>query len=448
MATVQFYINKKDPENEYAINVFLRNGRKGKFKKSTGLKILGKHWDGAKEKPIAESKTGDKNYYTLRLKLPQLKAKIKDSVLVANHKEITIDSEWLSKEINTFFGRASLDIDFRYLTDYVEYFIEGLPYRIQRNGITGVSMPTIRKYATTLQKIRDFEKRKGKRFKSGDINLKFHGEFVKFLNKEQRLNLNTIGKYIKCLKTILKNAKQYGLKVNPETEHDGFRSTNEKTYFVTLEENEINSIFNLDLSNTPYLDNARNWLIIGIWTGARVSDLLNFTIKNLDNGFIEYTAQKTKQKILIPVHWQVQSIIDRNDGQMPRKISHQRYNDWIKEVCKLAKINQMCKGAIYIVDPSKKGKKEKTPQRKVIGNYQKWQLISTHTARRTFATIHYGKLPTPIIMSVTGHTTEKMLLAYIRKTPKDNAQVLQDYWKKETLKQNDAPNLQVVKAAN
>jgi len=447
MATVQFYINNKDPENEYSINVFLRNGRKGKFKKSTGLKILGKHWDSAKEKPIAESKTGDMNYYTLRRKLPQLKASIKESVMVADHNDITINGEWLSKEIDTFFGRSSPDIDFKYLTDYIEYFIDGLPYRIQRNGITGVSLPTIRKYATTLQKIRDFEKRKGKRFKSNDVNLKFHGEFVKFMNKEQKLNLNTIGKYIKCLKTILKNAKQYGLKVNPEIEHDGFRSTNEKTYFVTLEENEINDVFNLDLSQTPYLENARNWLIIGVWTGARVSDLLNFTNDNLNNGFIEYTAQKTKQRILLPVHWQVQSIIDRNKGKMPRKISHQRYNDWIKEVCKKAKVNQICKGAKYIVNPKNKAKKEKTPQRKIVGDYQKWELVSTHTARRTFATIHYGKLPTPVIMSATGHTTEKMLLAYIRKTPKDNAQVLQDYWQKETLKQTKKPDFKVIKAA-
>ena len=112
---------------------------------------------------------------------------------MANHQEIEINSEWLAKEIDVFFERDTPDIDFKYLTDYVDYFIDGLPYRIQRNGITGVSLPTIRKYSTTLQKIRDFEKRKGKRFKTNDVNLKFHGEFVKFLNKEQKLNLNTIG---------------------------------------------------------------------------------------------------------------------------------------------------------------------------------------------------------------------------------------------------------------
>lgn len=446
MATIQFYINENDPKKEYTINVFLKNGRKGKFKKSTGLKILGRHWDNVKQSPIAESKTGDKNYYLLRRKLPKLRAKLNEAVTIANHNETIINGQWLEKEIETFFGRASLEVDYKYLSDYTEHFIDGLPYRIQRNGTTGVTMATTRKYRTTLQKIRDFEKSKGKRFKIDEVNLKFHNEFIRFMSKTQKLNLNTIGKYIKCLKTILKNAKQYGLKVNPEVEHDGFRSTNEKTYFVTLNEKEIDEIFNLDLSNKPYLNNARNWLIIGVWTGARVSDLLKFTTENINNGFIEYTAQKTKQKIMLPVHWQVQSIIDQNDGQLPHKISHQRYNDWIKDVCELAGINQLEKGAIYITDPKSKTKKIKTPQRKVVGNYPKWQMVSTHTARRSFATNHYGKLPTPVIMSATGHTTEKMLLAYIGKTPKDNALVLQEFWQKETKKQAKETNLEVVKA--
>ena len=426
----------------------MRNGRKGKYKKSTGLKILGKHWDNNKEAPIAESKTGDKNYYELRRKLLQLKARLYEAITVANYKDVVINANWLKKEIDTFFGRLNPDISFDYLTDYSLHFIDGLPYRVQRNGKTGVSLPTIRKYNTTLQKIRDFEKRKGKRFKIDEVNLSFHEEFIKFLHKEQRLNLNTIGKYIKCLKTILKNAKQYGLKTNAEVEHDGFRSTNEKTYFVTLNETEIDAVFNLDLSNKPYLDNARNWLIIGVWTGARVSDLLNFTSDNLNNGFIEYTSQKTNQKIMLPIHWQVESVLEKNNGKLPRKISHQRYNDWIKKVCKLAGITKQCQGAIYITKPEDKKKGVKTPQRKIVGQYPKWKLVSTHTARRSFATNHYGKLPTPVIMAATGHTTEKMLLAYIGKTPKDNAIVLQEYWQKETSKKRNIPNLKLLKNTN
>lgn len=448
MAKVNFYINKKDPGKEYTINVFLQNGRKGKFKKSTGLKIIGKHWDDLKQAPLPESKTGERNYYQLRRKLPKLKSKILESTIEANYKNETINSEWLTKVIEVFFGRSSADIDFIYLSDYANHFIDILPYRIQKNGVTGVSESTVKLYVTTLNKIIEFEKLKRKRFKIEEVNLKFHTDFIQFLSKVQKLNLNTIGKYIKCLKTILKNAKQYGLKINREVESDAFRSTKEDVYFVTLNTDEIDKIFNLDLTNTPYLDNARNWLIIGVWTGARVSDLLKLNNSNINNNFLEYKSQKTKQKIILPIHWQVQSIIDKNEGNFPHKISNQRYNDWIKEVCKLAGINEVCKGSVFITKKTKGNKKEKTPQRKKVGTYPKWKLVSTHTARRTFATVHYGVLPTPVIMSATGHTTERMLLAYIGKTAKDNALVFQEFWKKEKMKQTKETKLKVIKTAN
>jgi integrase len=445
MATIRFFINQKDSNKECTIHLILKNGRDKTLKKSTGFKVIGKHWDEKKQTTIAESRTGEKNYYEIKRVLPKLKTKLLDAVNVSNYKGINLDSSWLEREIDIFFGRSTPDIDFDYLTDYAKHFIDRLPYRIQKNGTTGVSVATGKQYQTTLNKIYDFEKKQRKRFKVNEVNLKYHNDFIQFLNKEQKLNLNTIGKYIKCLKTVLRSAKQYGLKVNPDVEKDGFRSTKEKTYFVTLNENEIDTIFNLALSNRPYLENARNWLIIGVWTGARVSDLLHFKTSNINNGFIEYTAQKTKQKIMLPLHWQVQSIIDGNDGQFPHRISNQRYNDWIKEVCRLAEIDQLEKGAIYITDKKVKTKKVKTPQRKVIGQYPKWQMVSTHTARRSFATNHYGKLPTPVIMSATGHTTEKMLLAYIGKTAKDNAIILQDFWKKETLKTTKEPQLKVIK---
>lgn len=83
------------------------------------------------------------------------------------------------------------------------------------------------------------------------------------------------------------------------------------------------------------------------------------------------------------------------------------------------------------------------------GEFPKYQLVSTHICRRSFATNHYGKLPTPVIMAVTGHTTEKMFLNYIGKTAKDNAKELQKYWNIQELKNSQKePRLNVVKTEN
>lgn len=215
----------------------------------------------------------------------------------------------------------------------------------------------------------------------------------------------------------------------------------EQTEFITFTENEIDNIFYSNFENKPYLNNAKNWLIIGLWTGARASDLLNLTLENIKGEFIEYTSKKTEQKIILPIHWQVKSILESLQ-RFPQKISSQKYNDYIKKVCEELGFNDTVKGKkITNISEDKKVK----IYRKTKGDFKKWELVTSHIGRRTFATVHYGKLPTPVIMSATGHTTEKMLRRYIGKTAKDNAEFLQNFWDKEKQKQNKKSFLKIAK---
>lgn len=59
--------------------------------------------------------------------------------------------------------------------------------------------------------------------------------------------------------------------------------------------------------------------------------------------------------------------------------------------------------------------------RKKEGNYKKHEVVSSHIGRRTFATLLYGKISTPLIIQITGHGTEAMLLNYNGKTKKSSA---------------------------
>ena len=70
--------------------------------------------------------------------------------------------------------------------------------------------------------------------------------------------------------------------------------------------------------------------------------------------------------------------------------------------------------------------------------FQKWELIRSHTCRRSFATNHYNKLPNKLIMAVTGHTTEKMLLSYIGEIENDHLEDYYSLWEnsKTELKKN------------
>ncbi len=433
MPSLKYFI--KGESNPTTIYVRFVHGRKYDFKKSTSLLVNPKFWNNDKGKVKHLAEFTDK--INLQNSLDNLRSEILGNFNTSYANGANINSDWLTSAIDSYFDQNT-KTDLNYLVDYINFFLENLPNKILRNGRTGVAPNTIKKYRSTLSKVKEFEKYRKKRLKMDEVNMKLHKDFIHFLYNIKKLNYNTTGKYIACIKTICLDAKRYGLKVHPDIDRGEFRITNEKTYFVTLSENEIDKIFEKDFSNTSYLENARDWLIVGIWTGARVSDLLNLNNDNIKNGFIEYTAKKTNQQIILPIHWQVESIIARLNGKLPHKISSQKYNDYIKKVCESAGINQMCHG-------SKLSKKTK---RKVVGEYPKWQLVSTHIARRTFATLHYGKLPTPIIMAATGHKSERMLLVYIGKTPQDNAMQLQEFWAKEKEKSKREPLLEIIKNVN
>lgn len=69
-------------------------------------------------------------------------------------------------------------------------------------------------------------------------------------------------------------------------------------------------------------------------------------------------------------------------------------------------------------------------KRFVFGNYPFHKLASSHVCRRTFATMYYGKMPTPYIMSVTGHKTEKEFLGYIGVDNSTLSANFYEYWER------------------
>lgn len=434
MASVKFFIKS----DNYPSTIYLRfvHGRKFDFTKSTSLIVNSKYWNNKNGNVRQIAEFSEK--LTLQNNLNDLRDKVINKFSIDYAKGDLINSYWLENTIKEVFNQKDIT-DLNYIISYYDVFIDNLDFKIQKNGRTGVKKITKQRYKNLIEKIKDFQKYKNNKILFTDIDLKFYRDFVNFLNKNQKLSFNTIGKHIALLKSICKDAKENGIKVNNDIFKSEFRVTKENTSFVTFTEEEINTIFynNFQLN---YLQNAKNWLIIGIWTGARASDLLNFTTDNINGDFIEYTAQKTGQKIILPIHWQIKTIIETL-GAFPNKISTQKYNDYIKEVCKELKINNEVIGRKL----ENIGTEKNPIWRKVNSNYKKYQLVSTHIGRRTFATIHYGKLPTPVIMSATGHTTEKMLLKYIGKTAKDNADFLREYWQKEKLKTENKTILKIAK---
>jgi len=111
-------------------------------------------------------------------------------------------------------------------------------------------------------------------------------------------------------------------------------------------------------------------------------------------------------------------------GSSQRRLQDQKYNGYLKEVCKIAEVNEPTKGRKLI----NIGTKENPVYRYKTDVYLKYELISSHVGRRSFATNFYGKIPTTYLIYFTGHSTEAMFLNYIGKSNKDLALEVSDYF--------------------
>ncbi|WP_225035262.1 phage integrase SAM-like domain-containing protein [Winogradskyella sp. SM1960] len=430
MASGKFRIKT---DNEWN-TIYYRFKQGGQFdiELSTGIQTPKGRWSQSKQKILDTPKI---NFKDFNLKLQELDTIVRKEYEDSKINSTSIDSMWLKKRISSFFKRETKnkETDSRvFLTNFIEVFIKESHNKKSRNN-TPISKKTIQHYTTTLNKVIALEKYINKRVLLKDIDIEFHSKMIDFLETKQHLNPNTIGGYIDDIKLFCRNASRKGIEIPNDYRFPEFYSPTNKTKDIYLKEEEINKIYHTNF-NLDYLENAKDWFIIGVRTGFRISDFLKLTKKNIDGGFIEKTTKKTDFPVITPLHDQVQAILDKRNGSFPRKISDQKFNDYIKIVCKEIGMTELVEGAkicpIQIIDEN--GEKKKI-HRKKSGKFPKYQLVTSHVCRRSFATNLYGKIDTLTIMKITGHKTESQFLDYIKITPKEYAEKLKQYWKKTQL---------------
>lgn len=299
------------------------------------------------------------------------------------------------------------------LLKYVAYFIEKAPLR--RDKVSGrlLAINNIQKYKATEKHLISFAKQEGKvDYQFSEINIDFYNKFVLYMQKLE-FTQNTVGKHIRVLKTMLNDATDIHIDMKD------FRVFTEDVDNVYLNEDELKKMKNIDLSNIPHLDKVRDAFLILSWTGCRYSDLDKLNESNIEGNNFIFRQQKTNTKVVIPIHPVVVEILKKYNFQMPRPISNQRFNEYIKEVSEKAEFNSMVQ-----ITRTIGGK----PTTEIV---KKSQLISSHTGRRSFCTNMYKQgLPTIMIMSISGHKSEKNFLRYIKVRQDEHASMMADAWAK------------------
>lgn len=436
MATIKFrLVSKKDVSNIY---LRILNGRKLDIQAKTNLFINKNNWHIKNNLP-KQTTSENKN---LTIKLLDLKSFILKEFNNANSDGTETNKEWLTHYIDLHFERITDNIKSDLLTDAIQSIIDEAPTRKNAKGGIGLSTSRINAYNSLKNIITDYQNIKA--YKVKDVNISFAKDFLKYLLNTKDFKKSYALKKIADIKTVCSDADIYGIETNPQYKRiDSTQPKNENILYLTPK--ELKQIEDTNLINEAHA-NARKWLLLGCNIGQRGGDLLKLTETNFINRngleVIELKQQKTGKNVTIPVLETTNEIIQNG---LPYPISIQKFNQHIKKVCEIAEINELAQGGIITVTERGKGNKQK---RKIDGTYPKWQLMSSHVCRRSFATNLYGILPTPLIMQITAHSSEKMLLNYIGKDSLDYAKQIADFYTLQALKDKKETTLTVIKDAS
>jgi integrase len=297
----------------------------------------------------------------------------------------------------------------------MEDFIACAPQRIQKVGThkgDGIGEKTVVQYKQTVNLIKDFLKDKRKKdLELPDVNEVFYNSFVDFLGNKRGYAKNTIGKHIKNIKAAINTLP---LEIRSKCEFIEPRKCvklSEDIENIYLNEEQLQAIADADL-HANYLDRIRDEFLLLAWTGCRYSDLGKLSKENILKGgkYFKFEQTKTKAKVVIPILPEAMRILEKYNYEMPTPMANQKFNEYLKEVCKAAGLTDEVK-----IERTIGGKKqgESKPM---------YMCVTAHTARRSFATNLYKRgLPSLAIMAVTGHKTEKAFLTYIKIRGEENA---------------------------
>ncbi|MEO6176520.1 MAG: tyrosine-type recombinase/integrase [Flavobacterium circumlabens] len=433
---VLFFIVKG--KNEIcSIHVRFADSNRFDKKTTTGLTVNFKDWSEKKSQVKIIASNEQKDFTNTKLR--EIKDYLIEQYNFDYNMQKHIGNTWLKDKIKEFFGRADKNELYKiYFIDWIQKFIDESPTRLYQGQ--PVKKRTIQHYVTTKYKLDNYEKHFNTKLRFQDVGLEFYRNFLFYCQNIEKINNNTIGGYITNIKKWCKIIDIEGLPINPQYRHSEFSTISNKTKDIYLTEKEIDAVFKHDFSNSERLDNVRDNFIIGLRTGLRISDFMQLKKINIIDGNIEIETAKTSHPVVIPLHQQIKEILLKRDENLPNQISDAKFNEYVKEVCKEVGFTQMVEGAKMI---NKKDDKDffpniaiisKNKNRKEIGIYPKYELITSHTCRRSFASNLYGKLPNMTIMSITGHKTEAQFLKYIKITSAENAMKLKEHWDKEKLK--------------
>lgn len=414
-----FFLKDKNKERTSIEAIIRYKGQR--YKLATGESVEVKMWNTERERCLTGRKYSDGVFVNDKL-----------DVIEADLKRVVNDFN-LRNEIPTLKELKEAYEKLKGNDNSKVYFTDFLKERIELSK-QNRSHLTVRSYTTTLNKLFEYEKRTGKRLKFADIDMDFYFSFKQYFY-EQGNTRNYFGTMIKNIKKFMNDGLIDGIHTSEGHKHPHFIIQAEDVDTIYLDMDELERIYKLKIdeglikSHYPdiYAQNmsrkiealkfVRARFLIGAFTLLRVSDYKRLTDVNIKDGVIRIKPKKRSKgrmnrDVVIPMHPVVKEILE-SGFDMTKEISEQKLNKHIKELCKMAGLTQ--------IESVVKTENDKEVERQ----YEKWELVTSHTARRSAATnMLMSGVEASDIMILGWWSSEKSFWKYIRLEPEMNARRL------------------------
>ena len=423
MFEVKFYLNNAQAEITTIYAVVYEHGRRYKY--PTGISIQPKTWNPTKLR--CREKAGDMEAKLVNERLRAWESLITEVLNEANRDLIILSQQTFREAVETKLkpriheeGGHSPD---SYLTDFAKKFKDEVS-RAER---------TLIRYGTTINLLEKFEAHRRKRIRFQDVDVEFYEAFRKWMN-EQDFSLNYFGDMVKNIKVFMTEAAERGLHKHIGYRSRKFKVVSEESDSIYLSVEKLKKLHSLQITpellqefqkdprehnlqrRIDSLIDCRDRFLIGAFTALRFSDFIALEgIKHTDE-FISKRAQKTGTKTMIPMHPIIRDILQRREDQLPSPVSNQKMNESLHLLGRIAGFDEMIQTT-------------RTEGGKMISkSVPEWQMITTHTARRSGCTNMYlAGIPIRTIMSFSGHKTITSFMKYIKIEVMEDAIKMKDH---------------------
>lgn len=410
--------NLKTPTSKSETLIFLIFRYQGKkVLHSTSLSIHPSDWDKKSQRPIQREHR--KDLWILNQKIESLSQKCRDIYISTNYGDLSAKDfkAKLLKEENDNIDQKKTPNKAQIEKERVE-FLTFLDTELEEMKDTGMKKDTLRGFKLHANLLKEFAKENGT-FTYEDVDWAFRLKLIDWMtNREMQLGYGN--KLLKVLRMFLERARKKKIHTHTDYQGRGWMVTETKArgHKVYFNPKELQVL--ADLKLTGIQNKVRDLFLIGAGTGQRFSDYSKYVSDDFyttEQGvsLLSVISQKTLMPAKIPLNifpWLI-PILEKHHYASP-KVSMQKTNMWIKEICKEAGFtNKVLKIEQYM------GRKPR-----VVKSYvPKYKEVASHTCRRSFATNLY-KMGFSIsqIMPMTGHATESQLRDYIGIDGEQNAE--------------------------